>query len=72
MQRLIIRLSSHPNEPIDWLVFSEQEQEIIASGMLNGSDDLPSLTERASSAQIIALAPSSLIYFTICRCRPFL
>ena len=64
MQRLIIRLGSHTNDPIHWLVYSEQEQEIIASGVLNGSDDLSSLSERATSAQVIALAPTSDVYFT--------
>lgn len=64
MQRLIIRLGSNTSDPIHWLVFNEQEQEIIASGALKGIDDLASLSERASSAQVIALAPSSDVYFT--------
>lgn len=63
MQRLIIRLGSQLADPIQWLVFSEQEQEIIASGQLKSSDDLASLKERASSAEIIALTPASNIYF---------
>jgi general secretion pathway protein L len=63
MQRLIIRLGSQTDDMIHWLVYSEQEQEIIASGKLNNADDLASLKERASSAQIIALAPSSDILF---------
>lgn len=64
MQRLIIRLGSTEQEPINWLVFSEQENEIIASGQLKNADELSSLRERASSAEIIGLAPSSDIYFT--------
>ena len=64
MQRLIIRLGSELTDPIQWLVFSEQEQEIIASGQLKNSQDLPSLKERASSAEVFALAPVSDIYFT--------
>lgn len=64
MQRLIIRLGSKAHDPIHWLVFSEHENEIIASGQLNSADELSSLKERASSADIIALAPSSDIYFT--------
>jgi len=64
MQRLIIRLGSELSDPIQWLVFSEQEQEIIASGQLNSANDLASLKERASSAEIIALAPASDVYLT--------
>lgn len=64
MQRLIIRLGSQKSDFIHWLVFSEQEQEIIASGKLNNAEDLGSLKERASSAEIIALAPSCDVLFT--------
>lgn len=63
MQRLIVRLGSQSADPIHWLVYSEQEQEIIASGKLNSAEDLISLKERAGNAQIIALAPSSDILF---------
>lgn len=65
MQRLIIRLGSQLNDPIQWLVYSAQEQEIIASGTLNSANDLNSLSDRASSSQIIALAPASDIFFTL-------
>ncbi len=64
MQRLIIRLGSHTDDPIHWLVHNEQEQEIIASGVLNSANDLSSITEHAKSSRVIALAPSSDIYFT--------
>lgn len=63
MQRLIISLGSTKEDPIHWLVYSEQENEIIASGQLQSADELHTLKERASSAEIIALAPSSDIYF---------
>jgi general secretion pathway protein L len=64
MQRLIIRLGSQEADPIQWLVYNEQQQEIIASGQLKSINDLASLKERASSAEIIALAPASDVYFT--------
>lgn len=64
MQRLIIRLGSTKDAPIHWLVFNEQEKEIIASGQLQSAEELDSLKERASSAEVIALAPSSDIYFS--------
>lgn len=63
MQRLIIRLGSTSTDPIHWLVFSEQEQEIIASGKLNDASTLSSLSERASNAHVIAVAPASDIVF---------
>lgn len=63
MQQLIIRLGASSVDPIHWLVYSSQEQEIIASGVLQNADELSSLQERASSAKIIALAPSSELYF---------
>lgn len=63
MQQLIIRLGASSVDPIHWLVYSNQEQEIIASGVLQNADELGSLQERASSAKIIALAPSSELYF---------
>ncbi|MDT0595198.1 type II secretion system protein GspL [Glaciecola petra] len=63
MQQLIIRLGANAADPIHWLVYSKQEQEIIASGVLQNADELSSLQERASSAKIIALAPSSELYF---------
>jgi general secretion pathway protein L len=63
MQRLIVRLGSQSSDPIHWLVYSEQEQEIIASGKLNSAEDLISIKDRAGNAQIIALAPSSDILF---------
>ena len=63
MQRLIIRLGSHTTDPIHWLVFNEQEQEIIASGKLNDASTLHTLSERASNAQVIALAPTSDVVF---------
>lgn len=63
MQRLIVRLGSKSYQPIHWLVYSEQENEIIASGRLNDASELPSLKERASSAQVIAMAPASELHF---------
>lgn len=63
MQQLIIRLGASAADPIHWLVYSKQEKEIIASGVLQNADELSSLQERASSAKIIALAPTSELYF---------
>lgn len=64
MQRLIIRLGADLSAPIQWLVYNEQENEIIASGQLQNGHDLSSLKERGSSAEVIALLPASSVYFT--------
>jgi general secretion pathway protein L len=45
-------------------VYSEQAEEIIASGVLSNALDLASLKERADSAEVIALAPSSDVLLT--------
>lgn len=64
MQRLVLRLGSQVDDPIHWLVFNEQENEIIASGCLEDATQLSSLHERSTSAEVIAIAPSSSLYFT--------
>lgn len=64
MQRLILRLGADLHAPVHWLVYSEQAEEIIASGVLSNALDLASLKERADSAEVIALAPSSDVLLT--------
>lgn len=64
MQRLILRLGADLHAPVHWLVYSEQAEEIIASGALSNALDLASLKERADSAEVIALAPSSDVLLT--------
>lgn len=58
-EQLVIRLGSDDNAAVHWLVWSSQEQEIIASGELSRADELSSLTERVSSRRLIALIPGS-------------
>jgi general secretion pathway protein L len=50
--------------PVHWLVYSEQAEEIIASGVLPSALELASLQDRADSAEVIALAPSSDVLLT--------
>ena len=64
MEQLVVRLGSFAHDPVHWLVWSEQEQEIIASGELHGATDLASLAERAGQRPIIALVPTSDCYLT--------
>lgn len=59
MEQLIVRLGSDSQSPVFWIVWSEAEQEIIASGELPNAEALSSLSERAGSRPVTALAPSS-------------
>lgn len=59
MEQLIVRLGSGLQDPVHWLVWSDTEQDIIASGELAGSDELGSLKERAGQRAITALVPTS-------------
>jgi general secretion pathway protein L len=57
MEKLAIRLGSSLEEAIHWLVWSDAESEIIASGELPNAAALSQLTERAPKAEVIALVP---------------
>jgi general secretion pathway protein L len=59
MEQLVVRLGSGPSDPISWIVYSTQENEIIASGELANAQDLSSLSERAGQRPITALVPTS-------------
>ena len=64
MQRLIVRLGSHIQDPIHWLVYSNSESEILASGKLNNASELSQLQEHALGTQIVGLVPASDVYCT--------
>lgn len=64
MEQLVVRLGSFAHDPVHWLVWSEQEQEIIASGELKDAGHLSSLKERAGQRAIVALVPSGNINLT--------
>lgn len=57
MENLVIRLGSTINDAVHWLVWSSNEKEIIASGMLDNADQLSSLSQRAGQRPITALVP---------------
>ncbi|GGW90769.1 type II secretion system protein GspL [Alteromonas halophila] len=59
MEQLIVRLGSRADDPIHWLVWSDNEGEIIASGELPDASQLSTLSERAGDRSVIALAPGS-------------
>jgi len=63
-ERLFIRLGRTAEQACSWLVWSEQEQEIIASGELANAQGLSTLTERAGNRPIDVLVPASAMTLT--------
>ncbi len=55
---LYIRLNNHEQAPIAWLVWSNAEQEIIASGDLASAEQLTLLTDKAHQREVVAIVPS--------------
>lgn len=56
-ERLIIRLASHASQKNHWLIWSDNEKEIIASGQVDNAAQLDLLTEKALSRLVICLLP---------------
>ncbi|MBW8191264.1 type II secretion system protein GspL [Neiella marina] len=52
-----MRLTSHSDQAIPWLVWSQRERDVIASGELADADHLHELQTWSADRQIIALAP---------------
>ena len=59
MEQLVVRLGAYADEAVHWIVWSSQQNEIIASGVLENADQLHSLSERAGRRPITALVPTS-------------
>ncbi|AWL10621.1 Type II secretion system protein L [Saliniradius amylolyticus] len=58
-EQLVLRLGSSQSDPIYWLVWSQSERDVIASGELPDATALGSLKDRAGERPVIALAPGS-------------
>ncbi|MGF1743869.1 type II secretion system protein GspL [Vibrio minamisatsumaniensis] len=56
---LTVRLSSEPHHPVQWLVWSTSQQEVIASGELSSWEQLNELTPYAEKRSCIALLPGN-------------
>ena len=54
---LIIRLASEPHQPNHWLIWSNNEKEIIGSGEVENAQALQQLTEKAQTRRVICLVP---------------
>ncbi|USD50116.1 type II secretion system protein GspL [Vibrio sp. SCSIO 43153] len=61
---LTVRLSSEQQSTIPWVVWSTQQQEVIASGELAGWEHLDELAAYAEQRQIIALLAASDVVLT--------
>ena len=59
MEQLVVRLGANPDEPIHWIVWSRQQNEIIASGELPNATQLTTLADRAGRRPICVLVPTS-------------
>ncbi|MFT2092230.1 type II secretion system protein GspL [Paraglaciecola sp. 2405UD69-4] len=59
MEQLVVRLGASSQEPVHWLVWSSQQNEIIASGELPSAEHLATLADRAGGRPICALVPTS-------------
>ncbi|WP_122036500.1 type II secretion system protein GspL [Aliivibrio sp. EL58] len=58
-EHLILRLNSQPSDPIQWIVWSPENKEVIASGELSSAEELPSLSQYSDQRTVSALLPSS-------------
>ena len=58
-EKLYIRLGSNANDALHWLIFSDDEEGIIASGELPHANDLDQLAEKAKQREVIAFVPAS-------------
>ena len=56
---LTVRLSNEPQSPVQWLVWSTSQQEVIASGELSSWEQLSELTPYAEKRSCIALLPGN-------------
>ncbi|MFT5653956.1 MAG: general secretion pathway protein L [Psychromonas sp.] len=56
-ERLIIRLASSASQKNCWLIWSDSENEIIASGEVDNAEQLNLLTEKALQRRVICLLP---------------
>jgi len=61
---LIVRLSNNTSSVIQWLVWSEQQKEVIASGELTGWEQISDLTAYAENRRTIVLVSAASLVLT--------
>ncbi|GLX78919.1 type II secretion system protein L [Thalassotalea insulae] len=62
-ENLIIRLGSQQSDKVHWLVWSNTEQNIIASGELSNAEQLSQLQEKSLTRQTVVVVPAADIAF---------
>ena len=60
-EQLLIRVDQSHQATIHWLVWSTEQQQIIASGELENSRQLNTLAEKALSRQVVLLLPATAV-----------
>ena len=58
---LLIRTGQTEQDKLNWLIYSPQEQEIIASGELTDANRLSELSEKAQTREVVVLLPSDQV-----------
>ena len=58
-EKLYIRLGSNANDAVHWLIFSDDQEGIIASGELPHANALAELAEKAKQREVITFVPAS-------------
>ncbi|NMF50363.1 type II secretion system protein GspL [Pseudoalteromonas arctica] len=58
---LLIRTGQTEQELLNWLIYSPQEQEIIASGELPNAEHLSELSEKALTREVVVLLPGDQV-----------
>lgn len=57
-ETLFIRLGSQENDKIHWLIKTNGQDEVIASGELPNAKELKQLTEKSSTREVVAFVPA--------------
>ncbi|UPW18246.1 type II secretion system protein GspL [Agarivorans sp. TSD2052] len=58
-EQLILRLPSNDKDVINWIVWSDSEQEVIAAGELSSSAELALLKEKADHRRVLVLVSAA-------------
>jgi general secretion pathway protein L len=58
-EKLYIRLGSNANDAVHWLIFSDDQEGIIASGELPHANALDELAEKSKQREVITFVPAS-------------
>ena len=61
---LTIRLNSRADQPVQWLVWSPQQKEVIASGQLDAISQLGDIADYANQRIVYALVPAADVLMT--------